>query len=131
MNRYHAAVWLDHAHAKIFHFDAQDWGATEVKSAHGAAHLHHKAGAAGAGHAAEDPKFYAAIETALADAKEILVMGPGNAKTVFHKHAVQHQPALAKRIVAVESADHPSDGELVAHARKHFKAIDRMTPQRG
>ena len=58
-------------------------------------------------------------------------MGPGNAKTAFHKHATQHQPALAKRIVAVESADHPSDGELVAHARKHFKAIDRMTPQRG
>jgi hypothetical protein len=29
----------------------------------------------------------------------------------------------------VETVDHPSDGQLVAFARKYFKAADRMLPQ--
>jgi hypothetical protein len=37
---------------------------------------------------------------------------------------------LTKTIVAVETVDHPSDGQLVAHARKHFDATDRMQPQK-
>ena len=32
-------------------------------------------------------------------------------------------------IAAVESVDHPSDGALVAYARRYFKAVDRMNPQ--
>jgi hypothetical protein len=30
----------------------------------------------------------------------------------------------------VEALDHPTDGELVAHARQYFRAADRMAPQR-
>jgi hypothetical protein len=26
--------------------------------------------------------------------------------------------------------DHPTDGELVAHARRFFRAADQMTPQK-
>jgi len=36
-----------------------------------------------------------------------------------------------KRIVGVETVDHPSDRQLVAHARRYFKADDRMLPQKG
>ncbi len=130
MNHFHAAVWLDHAHAKIFHFDAHVFEAKNVKSAHADTHLHHKSGAVGAGHAAEDPKYYARVATALADAQEILVTGPGAAKTVFGKYLADHNPELAKRIVETTASDHPTDGEIVAMARKHFKIIDRTTPQR-
>lgn len=130
MNHFHAVVWLDHAAAKIFHFDAHAFESKVVHSAHGGDHVHHKAGSIGAGHAVDDPKFFAAIADALKDAQEILVMGPGNAKGAFSKHLEKHAAALAKRVVAVENADHPTDGEIVARARKHFKVIDRMTPQR-
>jgi hypothetical protein len=34
-------------------------------------------------------------------------------------------------IVGAETVDHPRDGELVAHARRYFKAEDRMLPQKG
>ena len=129
MNHYHAVVWLDHAQAKLFHFDAHDFEKSVVKPAHAGAHLHHKAGSGDSGHAAEDPKFYAAIAAALADAQEILVLGPGSAKTAFQKHAAQHVPAVAKKIVALENSDHPTDGEIVGYARKHFKVIDKTTPQ--
>jgi hypothetical protein len=34
------------------------------------------------------------------------------------------------RIKGIETVDHPTDGELVAHARTYFKAEDLMTPQK-
>lgn len=130
MNHFHAVVWLDHANAKIFHFDAHAFESKVVHSAHAGEHIHHKAGAVGAGHAADDPKFFGAVADALKDAQEILVMGPGHTKGAFAKHLEKHAPQVAKKIVATESADHPTDGEIVGRARKHFKVIDRMTPQR-
>ena len=60
-----------------------------------------------------------------------LVTGPANVKTALVKHIGEHDPQLAKKIVGVESVDHPSDAQLVAHARKYFKAEDRMLPQKG
>jgi hypothetical protein len=33
---------------------------------------------------------------------------------------------LVSKIVGVETADHPTGGEIVAHARSYFKASDRM-----
>ena len=40
---------------------------------------------------------------------------------VHEKHA-----RLVQKIVGVETADHPTGGEVVAHARSYFKASDRM-----
>ncbi|MBI1245778.1 MAG: translational machinery protein [Alphaproteobacteria bacterium] len=130
MNHFHAVVWLDHAVARIFHFDAHAYESKIVHSAHAGEHLHHKSGSVGPGHAADDPKFFAAVADALKDAQEILVTGPGGTKGALMKHLEKHAAALAKRVVAVENADHPTDGEIVGSARKHFKVIDRMTPQR-
>jgi hypothetical protein len=33
---------------------------------------------------------------------------------------------LVSKIVGVETADHPTGGEIVAHARSYFKTSDRM-----
>src|ERR1700730_2854768 len=66
-----------------------------------------------------------------ADAGAVLVTGPANAKTELIKHISQHDPVFMKRIVGVETVDHPSDRQLVAHARHYFKADDRMLPQKG
>ena len=130
MNHFHAVVWLDHASAKIFHFDAHAFEGKTIHSAHAGEQVHRKAGVIGSGHAAQDPKFFAAVAAELADAQEVLVAGPGHTKTAFKKHLDAHAPQVAKKVMAVENADHPTDGEIVDHARKHFKVIDRMTPQR-
>jgi hypothetical protein len=37
---------------------------------------------------------------------------------------------LSAKIAGVETIDHPTDGELVAHARKYFHA-DHQKPPRG
>ncbi len=125
MSHYHAVVWLDHAEAHVLHFSRDD---VEKKLVHGKphTHLHHKRGAVGSGHAAGDPAFFGKIIEALAGAQEIMVVGPANAKTEFVKYLGQHAHELSKKVVAVETVDHPSDGQLLAYARQHFRAIDNM-----
>ena len=62
----------------------------------------------------------------LAEAAEVLVVGPGVAKLEFIKHVAKHEHALEPKIVGVETVDHPTDGQLVAYARRYFRAADRM-----
>ena len=118
---FHAVVWIDHSQAKVFHLGLD--GADEV-ALHPhlpTRHLHHKAGSIGSGHAGPDKAFYAETTKSVADAGEILIIGPAGAKTELANHIREHAPDIAKRIVAVEAADHPSDSEILAYAKRHFK----------
>jgi stalled ribosome rescue protein Dom34 len=128
MSHYHAVVWLDHAEARIFEFSADAVERKRIPNKH-AAHLHHKAGVIGAGKASVDDGYLKHVAEGLADTGEVLVVGPGNAKLELIRYLHRHAPQLEKRIVGVETADHPSDGQLVAHARKYFNAKDHMLPQ--
>jgi stalled ribosome rescue protein Dom34 len=76
-----------------------------------------------------DHEFLQAVAESIADAGEVLITGPANAKTELVKHIQQRDPKMTPTIVGVETVDHPSDGQLVAYARKYFKAEDRMLPQ--
>ncbi len=126
MSHYHAVVWLDHAEARIFQFSREE---AEKLTVHGHKHhLHHKAGKPGASKQAIDPGFFDAIAAALDGSSEILVLGPGNAKLEFIRYAHRAKPQLMARIIGVETVDHPTDGQIVAYARKYFIAEDRMRP---
>lgn len=127
-HHFHAVVWIDHREARVFHFSPTDAEKIVLHPEHPAKHIHHKA--VGSGHAAEDHAFLQAVAQSIADAGAILVAGPANAKTELVKHIGLHDPQLAKKIVGVETVDHPSDAQLVAHARQHFATEDRMLPQR-
>lgn len=126
MSHYHAVVWIDHREARVFHFNPDDADKQVIHPDHPAKHLHHKAMSIGSGNAATDQEFLHAVADAVSDAGAILITGPGNAKSELVKHIEKHDPKLKKLIAAVETVDHPSDGQLVAHARKYFKAADRM-----
>ncbi|MCK9907865.1 hypothetical protein MXD81_01895 [Microbacteriaceae bacterium K1510] len=126
MSHYHAVVWIDHREAKVFHFSPTEADKQVLHPDKPAKHLHHKAMSIGSGNAPADHEFLHAVAQAVADAGAILITGPGSAKTELVKHIEQHDPKLKKLIVGVETVDHPSDGQLLAHARKYFKAADRM-----
>jgi stalled ribosome rescue protein Dom34 len=128
-NHYHAIVWIDHQQAKIFHFDSTDSDRTTVRSTHPHQHIHHKANARDSGHAPVDAAFLKNVAEALSGAGAILVAGPASAKTELVAHIEREQPNLFKRISGVETMDHPTDGALVAFARRYFKADDRMHSQ--
>lgn len=125
----HAVIWIDHNLARILHFDRDQWTLKVVHSPHAGTHLHHKANSINSGHASEDQKFLHEVARAVGDAPSLLVTGPSNEKGELVKHIERHDPALGKRIAAVQPLDHPSDGELLAHARAFFHGADQMHSQ--
>jgi len=54
------------------------------------------------------------------------VIGPAQTKQEFATYLRDKYPQLGKSIVAVESADHPTDAQVLSYARKHFPTLDRM-----
>jgi stalled ribosome rescue protein Dom34 len=117
MSTYHAVAWLDHEQAHVLHFDREHVEAGRVR-----AHSHHKH----QGAASDQGAFFAAIWQALADSHEILVCGPGSARGAFVQWVQRMHPREQGRILDSIAADHPSDGELAALARRFFARRDAL-----
>lgn len=66
--------------------------------------------------------YYDAIIAELGEATAVLIMGPGEAKTEFHKHMEKHLPLT--KIVNVESADKMTDAQIVAKVRRNFELYE-------
>ena len=126
---YHAVVWIDHKLAKVVHFNTDSSEPVVVHSSDPHQHLHHKSNSIDSGHAPIDKKFLERVAEAIAHSGAILVVGPASAKTELLTYLNRAHPAVAARISAVEPMDHPTDGQLLAHARHFFKADDRMRAQ--
>ena len=126
MSSNHSVIWIDHqeAHVMFLSKDASEAEIIKSKSTH--THLHHKANEIGSGKVALDSKYLHSVMQAVNESKEILILGPGSAKLELIKHAHQHDAKIAEKIVGVETVDHPSDKEILAHARKFFYKVDRM-----
>ena len=120
---YHAAVWIDHHQARVLHFNAAEYKSQVIHPAH--RHEDKRTDK----RPKEDQAFLEAVTKALVGAGAILVSGPANEKTELVKHIEKAHPAVRSRIEAIESADHPSEGEFVAHARRVLKSAERMLPQ--
>jgi stalled ribosome rescue protein Dom34 len=125
MTSHHTAVWIDHEEAQIFDVAPESF---EVYALRGPRHRVRRHPTVT--HERERPaaaqRFYRDVVAALAEADEILIVGPGLAKVEFVKYVHEHASALTLKIVGVESADHPTPGQLAAYARKYFRAADRM-----
>lgn len=128
MTHSHAIVWMDSKEAHVFRFNSSDVEQDRIKAHNPFRQVHHKAGVIGAGHMTLDHGFFAGIVEALAGTIEWLLVGPSGAKNELLKHLEQHAPGVRRSLVGVHTMDHPTDGELLDHARRAFKAIDRMLP---
>jgi len=126
MSYVHAILWLDHRDARIIAYTGQTSAEFHVQSEEPQRQVHHKAGSIGSGHAADDHHFFDEIAEALVGIHEVLIAGPGNAKTAFETYIENHHVDLARRVVGIETVDHPTDPELLAHARKSFTSIDQL-----
>ena len=127
-HHYHAAIWIDHREARVFHFNPTDVETLVLRPDDPTRHIHHKANSIGSGHAATSPDYLREVAESVADAGAILITGPANAKTELVEYIHLHDPRLEKAIAGVEAVDHPSDAQLVAYARKYLAATDRMEP---
>src|SRR3954471_8727080 len=121
MRHRHTVVWLDHYHSIILHVHPEGAESVRISSDREPEdrQLHRKSGAPGDGHRPDDVDFYAAIIQALTDSEVILVTGPGLAKTSFVGFLQSRHCEVARRIVAVETLDHPSEGQLKNYAQTY------------
>ncbi len=113
-------AWIDHNEARLVHIRTE--GVTETTvSADPLPHHKHPKGPEGAKDHPEDTKrFFADVTRALAGTDQVLLVGPSNAKLEFASYIHDRAPVLAKRIVGIATLDHPTRGQLVAHARRYF-----------
>ncbi len=120
----HAAVWIDHQEAKIFHVDPECVDATTV---HGPQrHVRrHRGVRAERGLPGEAEPFYREVVQALEGAEKILVLGPATAKHDFVEHVYKYDQVLAPKIVGVQWVDDTADGEFLKFVRGYFRAAER------
>lgn len=120
-----AVVWLDHTQAQVIHFDKDASESESLKTHSTHPHPHQKHSDS---HANENDNslFHAEIAEVLAGTEQILVVGPAEEKTAFMKYLSSKSPAIAEKVKAVETVDHPSSGQLLAYARQHFVSAGGM-----
>lgn len=117
-------VWMDQREARVFEVDADQLEKSLVHAP--GAHIHRHANEKDVrvrNHPDDEHRFFHEVARALDGHGQVLVVGPSQTKLHFIKYVHQHDHALAQRIVGVESSDHPSDGQLVAHLRHYFKDL--------
>ncbi len=131
MTTAHVTVWIDHKEAKVFRMPEAEGSEAGVSTVRAHRHVErHSTTTAEHAHPAEAAHFYRDVTRALADAAEVLVVGPGSAKLELVKYIDKHEHTFAEKIVGVETLDHPTDGQLLAYARQYFRAKDRMLGKR-
>ena len=113
-----AVVWLDFHQAKIFLIKAEDIEAKRIKADTPHRQVHHKAQVRGSGHVRDDRTYFEAILAAVQGVNAWLIVGPGGTKKDLEKYLEGHGEELKKKLVGVEPMDHPTEGELLAQARK-------------
>jgi len=117
MSTFHAVTWIDHSEAHVVMFDREHVETQRIKS-----RSHHKHQGKGGDNAA----FFADVAGALAGTHEVLLCGPGLARTHFREWATAHHAPIAANIVDSIPADHPTYAQLAAMARQYFKKFDSM-----
>jgi len=122
----HAVVWIDHKEARVFHVHPDSSDETSVLAPQRHIHRHPKGRGEPREHPGDARRFFAEVARELHTVDAILIVGPSSAKTELSRYMKDHAPLVAAKVVGIESVDHPTGGQLVAMARQHFRATDRM-----
>jgi hypothetical protein len=122
----HAVVWIDHQQAEIVHLSSVDEHTAHVTCPEPRRKLHRKSGIPGAGRAPVNPAFFDEVADAVTDVRTVLILGPGLAKVELAAHLTNHRPEVARKVVGLETIDHPTHAELVAYARSFFRRADQL-----
>lgn len=128
-HHFHSVVYIDHAEALVFEFAASGMTEHRIQATDRQGNIHHKGGTVGSGHSHDSKIYLTAVTEAMKPSHEILIIGHGTAKDELASFIRDHVPALAARIMGVETIDRPTKGEILAFARRFFETKDRMTPQ--
>ena len=114
-----AVVLIDRRSAQVLKFDAILAQTEKVKT-----HTHHTRQHSQNMRSEED--FFGEVCDELDGIAQVVVTGSDTAQYGFRHYMDQYCPAVKQQIVGWETANHPSEGQLLAFARKHF--VNPLTP---
>ena len=115
------AVWLDGEEARVFHVRTKGFDEATVHSPKHHVHRHPKDELTRTrNHPDDERRFFRELADTVKDAERILLLGPSTAKLLFFRYLHGSAPALEARVVGLETADHPTDGQIAAHVRRYF-----------
>lgn len=116
-------VYIDSEHAKIFKLKEKKVEEMNLKK-HEV--MHHTHGDHDKAHKASN-HFFHEVAGALKGMTEILLIGPGLAKTHLKAHIDEHHKAeLSKHVVGVETVDKITPNQMLEVGRKFFKNYDQF-----
>jgi stalled ribosome rescue protein Dom34 len=121
-----SAVWIDHHEARVFHVSPASFDESVVKAPIHHIHRHPKGPTDEHHHPDDMRRFFADVAKALESSEKILIVGPSTAKLQFLRYLHEHVRVLEPRVVGIETADHPTDRQLIAHIKHHFGIADRV-----
>ena len=122
----HSVIWIDHQEAHVIYFNPTASESEVIKTRSTHKNIHHKSGNVSGAHAGPDEHYLHEVIQAVKESKEILIVGPGSAKLELMKHAAKHYHLIADTVVRIETVDHPTDGQLLAYAKKYFHKVDAL-----
>jgi|HubBroStandDraft_2_1064218.scaffolds.fasta_scaffold351293_2 stalled ribosome rescue protein Dom34 len=115
------ALWMDGSEAKIFHVLDTRFDESIVHSPNHHIHRHPKDSRSRIhNHPDDEHRFFHEVARALGAADHILLTGPTVTKLLFLRYLQEREPGLEARVVGIETVDHPTDRQLVAHMRQYF-----------
>jgi stalled ribosome rescue protein Dom34 len=115
-----AVIWIDREHAQFYLLSNDKMERREFRGHHQEHHRHVRDSIE---KEREERGLFQEAGQALEGADKILILGPGMAKHHFRNYMVEQKPLLAKKIIGVETVDHPSDGQIAALARKFYEKV--------
>lgn len=112
-----SVIWIDREHAQIFHFSDISMERRKIRSSH---HDHHTHARDNFDHERQERSFFQEAKDELAASSHIVLVGPGVAKHHFQTYLIEHYPVVARKIIGLETVDHPTDGQIAAMAKTYF-----------
>jgi stalled ribosome rescue protein Dom34 len=115
------AIWIDQDEARVFHVEGETFDKETIRAANHHVHRHPKDKETRTrDHLKDEPRFFDDVLAVLLGSDRILIVGPSVTKLHFMRYAEKHTPDFATRVIGIETADHPTDRQLVAHIRHYF-----------
>jgi len=119
MSLFHAVAFVDHQSAQVMQFGSEHVVERKVHAHLHVTRQHH-------GVVRSEHEFFGEVCDALDGIAEVLMAGGHTRLADFRHYVEKHRPLTAARIAGWEVVDRPTEGELVALARKHFARYDQM-----
>ncbi len=123
----HAIVWIDHSEATVERFRGSEESDVEVHSHTSLQRLHHRrTGWEAGGSNFPDTEFYQRVVGAIDPNSDLVITGPGNAKSEFKSFLDLHRPQVSARVVESEAGARPEASALRALWRRSFAGADSL-----